>query len=110
MNANHSRRDVLRLATAAALSAAAIPSFAAHAPKKKIPTGLELYSVRNELKTDFTGVIEQVGKMGYQAVEFAGYYAWDKKPADLRKLLDDNGLKCCGTHTPLITLQGDALK
>jgi sugar phosphate isomerase/epimerase len=107
---HHSRRDVLRLATAAAISAAALPAFAVDAPKKKIPIALELYSVRNELKTDFTGVIEKVGKMGYQAVEFAGYYAWDKKPTELRKLLDDNGLKCCGTHTPLITLQGDNLK
>jgi len=111
MTHNHSRRDVLRLATAAALGAAALPAFAAaDGPRKKVPIALELYSVRNELKDDFTGVIQKVGKMGYQAVEFAGYYAWDKKPAELRKLLDDNGLKCCGTHTPLITLQGDSLK
>ena len=27
----------------------------------------------------------------------------------MRKLLDDNGLKCCGTHTGLDTLEGDAL-
>ena len=54
--------------------------------------------------------VAQIGKMGYQGVEFAGYHTWDKKPNDLRKLLDDNGLKCCGTHTPLITLQGENLK
>jgi sugar phosphate isomerase/epimerase len=108
-----SRRSFLRTsAFAAAAGAIAIPSLPSFADevKKKIPIGLELYSVRAELPKDFTGVIEQIGKMGYQGVEFAGYHTWDKKPKELRKLLDDNGLKCCGTHTPLITLQGDALK
>ncbi len=111
------RRDFLRSASLAAtgLAAGAVlaPGLlrgADEAPKKKIPIGVQLYSVRNELKADFNGVIEKIGKMGFQGVEFAGYYAWDKKPKDLRKLLDDNGLKCCGTHTPLQTLQGDALK
>jgi sugar phosphate isomerase/epimerase len=110
-----SRRDVLKFgvagAAAAALGATPRLSFGAdEAPAKKIPIGLELYSVRNEMKADFTGTIEKVGKIGYEAVEFAGYYDWDKKPKDLRKLLDDNGLKCCGTHTHLPTLEGDELK
>lgn len=106
------RRNFLRNATLAAAGAALAPSLRGFAeePKKKIPIGLELYSVRAELPKDFAGVIEKIGKMGYQGVEFAGYHTWDKKPKDLRKLLDDNGLKCCGTHTQLITLQGDALK
>jgi sugar phosphate isomerase/epimerase len=49
--------------------------------------------------------------MGYQGVEFAMLQERTQKdPKALRKLLDDCGLKCCGTHTPLQTLQGDALK
>ncbi len=48
--------------------------------------------------------------MGYKGVEFAGYYGWESKPKELRKLLDANGLKCCGTHTGLDTVTGDALK
>jgi sugar phosphate isomerase/epimerase len=80
------------------------------APRKKIPIALELYSVRNQLPKDFVGTIEAIGKMGYQGVEFAGYWGWDKKPHELRKLLDDNGLRCCGTHTALPTLEGDNLK
>lgn len=113
MTQRTSRRDFVRLASlaagAAALGLRALPSFAEEA-KKKIPIGVQLYSVRNELKTDFVGVIQQIGKMGYQGVEFAGYYGWEKKPQELRKLLDDNGLKCCGTHTGLGTLEGDNLK
>lgn len=74
---------------------------------KKIPVGLELYSVRNECAKDLPGTIEAVAKIGYKGVEFAGYH--DRKAKDLRKLLDDNGLVCCGTHTPLETIQPDKL-
>jgi len=53
-------------------------------------------------------VIAAVAKMGYQGVEFAGYYG--RSAAELRKLLDDHGLVCCGTHTGLATLLGDAFQ
>ncbi|MBN1417706.1 MAG: sugar phosphate isomerase/epimerase [Planctomycetes bacterium] len=74
---------------------------------KKIPIGLQLYSVRGECEKDLPGVIAAVAKMGYQGVEFAGYYGRDAQT--LRKLLDDNGIVCCGTHTGLGTLLGDEL-
>jgi sugar phosphate isomerase/epimerase len=45
--------------------------------------------------------------MGYKGVEFAGYYGRDAKT--LKALLDDLGLKCCGTHTGIDTLLGDNL-
>src|SRR5579859_6611110 len=99
MNQQPSRRDFLRtaaLTAAGAVAASAFPAAlrAAEPAAKKIPIGLELYSLRNELPKDFTGVIQAVGKMGYQGVEFAGYFGWDSKADELRKLLDDNGLKC----------------
>ncbi len=72
-----------------------------------IPIGLQLYSVREDAAKDTAGVIAAVAKMGYEAVEFAGYY--DHSAKDLLKMLDDNGLKCCGTHIGLDTLLGDAL-
>ena len=71
------------------------------------PVGLQLYSVRGDCKRDLPGTIAAVGKMGYQGVEFAGYY--DYKAEQFRKMLDDNGLKCCGTHTGMDTLLGDNL-
>lgn len=77
---------------------------------KNIPVGVQLYSVREEAAKNLPKVLEAIGKMGYKGVEFAGYYGWDQKPRELRKLLDDNGLKCCGTHTGLETITGDALK
>jgi sugar phosphate isomerase/epimerase len=111
-----SRRDFLK--TAAVGAGAGIAGFA-HlgcaskkpvAAPKDIPVGVQLYSVRGVAAKDFPGTIEAVAKLGYKGVEFAGYYGWDAKPKELRKLLDDNGLKCCGTHTGLNTITGDALK
>ncbi|HYE20645.1 MAG TPA: sugar phosphate isomerase/epimerase [Tepidisphaeraceae bacterium] len=108
------RRNFLRSTAALTAGALAAPSlFAADVPpanKPKPRIGVQLYSVRNELKTDFDGTIEKLGKIGFAGVEFASLMERQRKPKDLRKLLDDNGLKTCGTHTPLQTLTGDALK
>jgi sugar phosphate isomerase/epimerase len=67
---------------------------------KKIPVGLELYSVRNELKEDLNGTVRAVAKMGYEVVEFfSPYYAWtDEQTKDMRKLLDELKIKCLSTH------------
>jgi sugar phosphate isomerase/epimerase len=78
------------------------------ADSKKIPVGLQLYSVREQCQKDLPGTLAAVKKIGYPAVEFAGYY--DRSAKDLRKLLDDNGLIACGTHTPYESVQGDKLK
>ncbi len=81
----------------------------AHAAQgPKIPVGLELYSVREQCAKDLPGTIAAVAKIGYKGVEFAGYHGRSAK--DLRKLLDDNGLVCCGTHTPYETILPDKLE
>lgn len=82
---------------------------AARLSEKRIPIGVQIYSVRGAAGKDFPGIVEAIAKLGYEGVEFAGYYGWESKPKELRKLLDDNGLKCCGTHTGLNTITGDAL-
>src|SRR3974390_2412580 len=65
-----------------------------------MPVGLELYSVRDELQRDLQGTVRAVAGMGYQFVEFyAPYYEWtDAQAKDMRKLLDDVGLRCSSTH------------
>lgn len=74
----------------------------------KIPIALQLYSVRNESAEDFFGVIEKVAKMGYDGVEFAGYHG--KSAKDIRKVLDDNGLKAEGTHTGIDQLSDENIE
>src|SRR5690348_17657100 len=106
-----SRRDFLKTSAAATVVVAATTPMKLFAAGKyggnKIPFGLQLYSVRDECAKDLDGTVAAVAKMGYKAVEFAGYYGRDAK--SLRKLLDDVGLKCCGTHIGLDTLLGDNL-
>jgi sugar phosphate isomerase/epimerase len=108
---NLSRRRFLKTTAASIATAAAVGAgcdgLLMFGKSKKIPLGLQLYSVRAECKKDLPGTIKTVADIGYQGVEFAGYYDYSGK--DLRKLLDDNGLKCCGTHAQLDTLLGDNL-
>jgi sugar phosphate isomerase/epimerase len=81
---------------ASALSAAAI----AFGQKKSIPIGLEMYSVRKALGEDLMGTVRKVTEMGYQDVEFfSPYYQWSTDQAkEVRKLLDDKGVRCLSTH------------
>ena len=72
-----------------------------------IPVALQLYSVRKDCEKDLPGVLKAVAGMGYDGVEFAGYYGRDA--AELKKMVDDLGLKVAGTHIGLNTLQGDEL-
>jgi sugar phosphate isomerase/epimerase len=79
---------------------AAGPLVAAMPHSKQIPVGLELYSVRNELKKDLMPTVRAVAKMGYQCVEFyAPYYDWTPEYArQVRAELDELGIHCYSTH------------
>jgi sugar phosphate isomerase/epimerase len=57
---------------------------------------VQLYSLRERAKTDLVGVLEAVGKMGYDGVEFAGLF--DNSPAALRGVLDGAGLVASSAH------------
>ncbi len=83
-----------------ALSAALPWALKASASSSAIPVGLELYSVREGLKKDPEGTVRAVGQMGYQCVEFyAPYFDWsDTQAKQMRKLLDDLGVRCYSTH------------
>ncbi len=93
MTKDFSRRSFLA-ATAAAPLATALAQTA------RTPIGLELYSVRTELAKDLTATVTAVAKMGYQVVEFfSPYFQWTSDYAtQVRKLLDDLGIKCNSTH------------
>ena len=87
------RRDFLGTA---ALGSAAVLT----AQQKKLPVGLELFSVRKALQADLMGTLREVAKIGYEDVEFfSPYFQWTPEQAkDVRKLLDDVGMKCFSTH------------
>lgn len=99
-----SRRSFLALAAASPL--AAVPG-----ASRKIPIGLELYSVRNQLAKNLPGTVRAVAKMGYQCVEFfAPYYAWTPAYArQVRKELDALGIRCHSTHNDLKSFTPDGI-
>ncbi len=90
-----SRRSFLGLMAAAPLGAGALA-----ARSKHIPVGLELYSVRDDLKKDLPGTVRKVAKMGYQCVEFfSPYYQWTPREAkQMRREMDHLGIRCYSTH------------
>ena len=96
------RRTFLETAAAAATSLSI-----ASAQTKKIPIGLELYSVRSALAADPVGTVKKVAAMGYEVVEFfAPYYTWTTVQAnDMRKVIDDLGVKCHSTHNSTASFQ-----
>jgi len=73
----------------------------------KIPIALQLYSIREDCARDLAGTLKAVAEMGYEGVEFAGYYGWDAD--ELRGLLNDLNLKVAGTHIGLDSLLNGAL-
>ena len=74
----------------------------------KIPIALQLYSVREDCARDLEKTLKAVADMGYDGVEFAGYYG--RSAEELRRMLDELGLKVAGTHIAIDTLLGDELE
>ena len=59
---------------------------------------VQLYSVRDHIKTgeDLLNVLGEVKKLGYEGVEFAGYFGL--APEVIKARLDELGLVAVGTH------------
>ena len=74
----------------------------------QIPIALQLYSIREDCARDLEGSIKAVADMGYEGVEFAGYY--ERGADELKRLCDAHGLQIVGTHIGLDTLLGDAFE
>ena len=83
-------------ASIAASVVASRPTWAADTSHHIDRIGLQLYTVRDAMKTDFEGAIAKVAAIGYKEVEFAGYF--DHSPKDIRTILDKNGLAAPSCH------------
>lgn len=63
---------------------------------KNFKVGLQLYSVRDKMEADMEATLKQVKEIGYDYVEFAGYF--DKSAEEVKALLDKYDLKCASVH------------
>jgi sugar phosphate isomerase/epimerase len=67
--------------------------------------GLQLYTVRREMEKDFEGTLAKVAAIGYQEVEFAGYF--NRRPAEVNAALNRVGLAAPSAHVPTTVLRQD---
>ena len=59
--------------------------------------GLQLYSVRDAMRADFEGTLKYVASVGYESVEFAGFFG--RTPEQVNAVLEETGLRLSGTHS-----------
>lgn len=77
-------------------------------PKKLI--GLQLYSVREDMKKDPLGTLKQLSEMGYRFVEHANYVNrkfYGYTPKDFKKILTDLGMQMPSGHTVFLSNHWD---
>ncbi len=74
----------------------------------EIPIALQLYSIRDEMADDVPGTLRRVAEMGYDGVEFAGFF--EHSAEELAEMCDDLGLERAGAHVPLSNIEGFALQ
>jgi sugar phosphate isomerase/epimerase len=51
------------------------------------------------------GTLDRLAEIGFDGVEFADYFG--RSASELRGMLDQRGLLCCGTHVYMEDLEGD---
>jgi sugar phosphate isomerase/epimerase len=72
-----------------------------------MPIGLQLYTVRDHMEKDLEGTLERVAEIGYRDVESGSFDYYGKKPAELRRILTDHGLKIISTQFQESQLKSD---
>ncbi len=75
---------------------------------KKFGVGIQLYGVKNSMQKDFEGTLAAIKEMGYEYVEFAGYFG--RTSDEIKALLDKLGLKCVSAHQALDFFDADPQK
>ncbi len=93
----HSRRDFLKTSSAALLYGSAfLRGNSLLAQSLGLPLGLQLYSVRELLPTDYEGTLKQIGALGYREVEAAGFY--NHSASHVKQAMKNAGLHCVSAH------------
>ena len=76
---------------------------AADKTRKLERIGMQLYTVRDLMKADVDGTLAKVAAIGYNEVEFAGYF--DHAPKDIRAMLDKHKLTAPSEHVSYEVVQ-----
>lgn len=94
------RRTFIKTTTLATASALVVPGLLkCAAPGKYI--GLQLYTVREQMKKDLPGTLQQVARIGYTWLEAAGYKDgkfYGMAPAEFKQMVNELGMKLISSH------------
>ena len=77
--------------------------------KKKLPVGIQLYSVRTDLEKDFYGTLKAIHEMGYHGVEFYGEF-YGNSMVDVKKMCTELHLTPFSSHVPFQAMIDDVNK
>jgi sugar phosphate isomerase/epimerase len=89
-----SRRDFVKAGSASLIYASMNNRL--DAQTLKVPLGLQLYSVREQLPKDYDGTLKQLGALGFREVESAGYY--NHSAAQVKQAMSNAGLHLVSAH------------
>lgn len=70
--------------------------------------GLQLYTIREEAEKDLLGTVANVADMGYDGVQFAGFF--NTPATELKTVMDEKGIVAAGAHIGVDQLVGDKLQ
>lgn len=108
-----SRRSFIRSSTLLIAGAPLLSKAAFASSKPNEIMGIQLYSVRDDMKKDPKGTLKQVAEIGYKNVEHAGYNDgkfYGYTPVEFKKVMDDFGLQMPCGHTVMGLNHWDAAK
>jgi sugar phosphate isomerase/epimerase len=92
-----------RFISSTSAAAALLYTGMARAASLALPVGLQLYSVRTLLPTDYAGTLKQIGALGYKEVEAAGFF--NLPVEQVKTAMQAAGLRCVSAHYPLPLLR-----
>ena len=75
---------------------------------KKAMIGYQIYSAREDAEKDLFGTLKKIAEMGYDGVEFAGFYHYTVD--EIKKALEESGLVAISAHVPLAEIEKDMFK
>ena len=90
------RREFVQTMAGAGLAIACTGRSRAPRAARLDKVGIQLYTVRDQMKADFEGTLAHIAEIGYKEVEFAGYF--DHSAADVKAILTRHGLAAPSTH------------
>jgi len=99
MNLSIKLSKTIKAITMAAIASVSVSTFAADIAPTSPQLSVQLWSIKDDVASDFEGTLKKLKAMGFQGVEFAGNFGpYTNDPKGLKAFLDKTGLKASGAH------------